>query len=188
MTVIRDILAREIIDSRGNPTVEADVVLDGGIVGRAAVPSGASTGRREALELRDGEPERFHGRGVRRAVANVGERIRPALAGMDAADQGRIDAAMRDLDGTDNKANLGANAILAVSLACAKAAARAVGLPLYRHLGGDGPFRMPVPMMNIVNGGAHADNNVDMQEFMIVPPARRISARRCVAGRRCSTR
>ena len=169
MTVIRDILAREIIDSRGNPTIEADVVLDGGLVGRAAVPSGASTGRREALELRDGEPERFHGRGVRRAVANVGERIRPALAGMDTADQGRIDAAMRDLDGTDNKANLGANAILAVSLACAKAAARAAGLPLYRHLGGDGPFRMPVPMMNIVNGGAHADNNVDMQEFMIIP-------------------
>ncbi len=169
MTVIRDILAREIIDSRGNPTIEADVVLDGGLVGRAAVPSGASTGRREALELRDGEPERFHGRGVRRAVANVEERIRPALAGMDAADQGRIDAAMRDLDGTDNKANLGANAILAVSLACAKAAARAAGLPLYRHLGGDGPFRMPVPMMNIVNGGAHADNNVDMQEFMIIP-------------------
>ena len=168
MTIIRDILAREILDSRGNPTVEADVVLDGGIVGRAAVPSGASTGRREALELRDGEPERFHGRGVRRAVANVGERIRPALAGMDAADQGRIDAAMRDLDGTGNKANLGANAILAVSLACAKAAARAAGLPLYRHLGA-GPFRMPVPMMNVVNGGAHADNNVDMQEFMIVP-------------------
>ena len=167
--IIRDILAREILDSRGNPTVEADVILDAGIVGRAAVPSGASTGRREALELRDGEPERFHGRGVRRAVANVGERIRPALVGMDAADQGRIDAAMRDLDGTDDKANLGANAILAVSLACAKAAARAAGLPLYRHLGGAGPFRMPVPMMNVLNGGAHADNNVDMQEFMIVP-------------------
>ncbi len=169
LTVIRDIVAREIIDSRGNPTVEADVVLDGGIVGRAAVPSGASTGKREALELRDADPARFHGRGVRRAVANVEERIRPALAGMDAADQRRIDAAMRDLDGTGNKAVLGANAILAVSLACAHAAARAGGQPLYRHLGGDGPFRMPVPMMNVLNGGAHADNSVDMQEFMIVP-------------------
>ena len=169
MTAIRNIVAREIIDSRGNPTVEADVVLDGGIVGRAAVPSGASTGRREALELRDADPVRFYGRGVRRAVANVEERIRPALAGMDVADQRRIDATMLDLDGTDNKANLGANAILAVSLACAKAAARAAGQPLYRYLGGPGPFRMPVPMMNIVNGGAHADNNVDFQEFMIVP-------------------
>ena len=169
MTAIRNIVAREIIDSRGNPTVEADIVLDGGIVGRAAVPSGASTGRREALELRDADPVRFYGRGVRRAVANVEERIRPALAGMDVADQRRIDATMLDLDGTDNKANLGANAILAVSLACAKAAARAAGQPLYRYLGGPGPFRMPVPMMNIVNGGAHADNNVDFQEFMIVP-------------------
>ena len=169
MTIIRDVVAREIIDSRGNPTVEADVVLDGGIVGRAAVPSGASTGKREALELRDGDVARFHGRGVRRAVANVEERIRPALAGMDAADQRRIDATMRDLDGTGNKAALGANAILAVSLACAHAAARAAGLPLYRHLGGGGPFRMPVPMMNVLNGGAHADNSVDMQEFMIVP-------------------
>ena len=138
-------------------------------MGRAAVPSGASTGRREALELRDADPVRFYGRGVRRAVANVEERIRPALAGMDVADQRRIDATMLDLDGTDNKANLGANAILAVSLACAKAAARAAGQPLYRYLGGPGPFRMPVPMMNIVNGGAHADNNVDFQEFMIVP-------------------
>ena len=169
MTAIRNIVAREIIDSRGNPTVEADVVLDDGIVGRAAVPSGASTGRREALELRDADPVRFYGRGVRRAVANVEERIRPALAGMDVADQRRIDATMLDLDGTDNKANLGANAILAVSLACVKAAARAAGQPLYRYLGGPGPFRMPVPMMNIVNGGAHADNNVDFQEFMIVP-------------------
>ena len=169
MPAIRDVLAREILDSRGNPTVEVDVVLAGGEVGRAAAPSGASTGRREALELRDADPRRFHGRGVRRAIANVEEKIRPAITGANAADQPLIDATMRDLDGTGSKANLGANAILAVSLACAKAAARAAGQPLYQHLGGPGPFRMPVPMMNIVNGGAHADNNVDMQEFMIVP-------------------
>ena len=169
MPAVRDLAAREIIDSRGNPTVEVDVVLASGDVGRAAVPSGASTGRREALELRDADPGRFHGRGVRRAIANIEEKIRPALIGLDASDQHRIDATMRDMDGTENKANLGANAILAVSLACAKAAARAAGQPLFRYLGGPGPFRMPVPMMNIVNGGAHADNNVDMQEFMIVP-------------------
>ncbi len=169
MPAVRDVAAREILDSRGNPTVEVDVVLASGDVGRAAVPSGASTGRREALELRDADPGRYCGRGVRRAIANIEEKIRPALTGVDAADQRRVDAAMRDLDGTQNKANLGANAILAVSLACAKAAARAAGQPLFEYLGGPGPFRMPVPMMNIVNGGAHADNNVDMQEFMIVP-------------------
>ena len=169
MPVIRDVVAREILDSRGNPTVEADVVLDTGEVGRAAVPSGASTGRREALELRDADPRRFHGRGVRRAIVNVGERIRPALTGLDATDQRLVDSTMLDLDGTASKAGLGANAILAVSLACAKAAARAGGQPLYEYLGGPGPFRMPVPMMNIVNGGAHADNSVDMQEFMVVP-------------------
>ena len=169
MPAIRDIVAREILDSRGNPTVEADVVIDGGEFGRAAVPSGASTGRREALELRDADPHRFHGRGVRRAIANIERKIRPALAGVDVTDQHLIDATMRDLDGTANKENLGANAILAVSLASAKAAARVVGQPLYRYLGEPGPFRMPVPMMNIVNGGAHADNNVDMQEFMVVP-------------------
>ena len=169
MTAIRDIVAREILDSRGNPTVEADVVLDSGEIGRAAVPSGASTGRREALELRDADPKRFLGRGVRRAIANVERKIRPVLTGVEVTDQHLIDATMLDLDGTDNKANLGANAILAVSLACAKAAARATGQPLYQYLGGSGPYRMPVPMMNIVNGGAHADNNVDMQEFMIVP-------------------
>ena len=167
--MIRDILAREILDSRGNPTVEADVILDGGEIGRAAVPSGASTGKREALELRDADPGRFDGRGVRRAIANIERKIRPVLTGADVADQHLIDATMRDLDGTENKANLGANAILAVSLACAKAAARAAGQPLYRYLGGPGPYRMPVPMMNIVNGGAHADNNIDLQEFMIVP-------------------
>jgi len=166
---IQAIVAREILDSRGNPTVEADVVLASGDMGRAAVPSGASTGKREALELRDADPKRYHGRGVRRAIAHIEERIRPALTGVDAADQPLVDATMRDLDGTANKANLGANAILAVSLACAKAAARAAGQPLFRYLGGPGPYRMPVPMMNIVNGGAHADNRVDMQEFMIVP-------------------
>ena len=169
MPAVRDLAAREILDSRGNPTVEVDVFLDSGDVGRAAVPSGASTGSREALELRDADPKRYHGRGVRRAIANIEEKIRPALTGVDAADQHLIDATMRDLDGTQTKANLGANAILAVSLACAKAAARAAGQPLFQYLGGPGPFRMPVPMMNIVNGGAHADNNVDMQEFMIVP-------------------
>ena len=169
MAAIRDILAREIIDSRGNPTVEADVVLSDGALGRAAVPSGASTGSREALELRDGDRRRFLGRGVGRAVRNVGGPIRDALRGWEAQDQAGIDARMRELDGTPNKSVLGANAILAVSLACAKAAARSRGLPLYRHLGRDEPFVMPVPLMNIVNGGAHADNNVDMQEFMIVP-------------------
>ena len=169
MTAIRDIVAREILDSRGNPTIEADVVLDSGDVGRASVPSGASTGRREALELRDADPKRYLGRGVRRAITNVERKIRPALTGVEVTDQHLVDATMLDLDGSENKANLGANAILAVSLACAKAAARTVGQPLYQYLGGSGPFRMPVPMMNIVNGGAHADNNVDMQEFMIVP-------------------
>ena len=169
MAAIRDIVAREVLDSRGNPTVEADVVLDSGEVGRAAVPSGASTGRREALELRDAEPGRFHGRGVRRAVASIVETIRPALTGVEVTDQRRIDTTMLDLDGTENKENLGANAILAVSLASAKAASLACGQPLYHYLGGPGPYTMPVPMMNILNGGAHADNNVDMQEFMIVP-------------------
>ena len=169
MTAIREIRAREVLDSRGNPTVEAEVVLAGGELGRAAVPSGASTGRREALELRDADPKRYHGRGVRRAVANITERIRPALIDVDATDQRRVDLTMLDLDGTGNKSNLGANAILAVSLACARAGALATGQPLFRYLGNSGPFTMPVPMMNIVNGGAHAENNVDMQEFMIVP-------------------
>ena len=154
MPVVRDLVAREILDSRGNPTVEVDVILDSGEVGRAAVPSGASTGKREALELRDADPRRYLGRGVRHAIANVEEKIRPALTGVDATDQHLIDATMRDLDGTKNKANLGANAILGVSLACAKAAALSAGQPLYQYLGGAGPFRMPVPMMNIVNGGS----------------------------------
>jgi enolase len=169
MTAIADIRARELLDSRGNPTVEADVTLASGARGRAAVPSGASTGTREAVELRDGDAKRYGGKGVLRAVSHVNTEIREALLGRDARDQAGVDQAMIDLDGTPNKQRLGANAILAVSLACAKAAAAADGKPLYRYLGGNGPFQMPVPMMNIVNGGAHADNSVDLQEFMILP-------------------
>ncbi len=169
MSQIVDIQAREILDSRGNPTVEADVILDTGVVGRAAVPSGASTGEHEAIELRDGDAERYGGKGVRQAVKNIEEQIAPALAGADATDQMGIDAAMLGLDGTPNKANLGANAILAVSLATARAAAQEVGLPLWRYLGGPMSRVLPVPMMNILNGGAHATNTVDFQEFMIVP-------------------
>ncbi|MGF1615123.1 MAG: phosphopyruvate hydratase [Gammaproteobacteria bacterium] len=169
MAQIRDILAREILDSRGNPTVEADVVLDSGVIGSAAVPSGASTGSREAVELRDGDNKRYGGKGVTKAVANIRETILPALKGMDPSRQQALDDKLIELDGTENKSKLGANAILAVSLAAAKAAAAAQGIPLYRYLGGDGPFLLPVPMMNIINGGAHADNNVDMQEFMIMP-------------------
>jgi enolase len=166
---IANIHAREIIDSRGNPTVEADVTLESGAIGRAAVPSGASTGSREAIELRDGDKGRYLGKGVLKAVANVNGEIRDALLGKDASDQAAIDQIMIDLDGTDNKARLGANAILAVSMAAAKAAAIEAGLPLYRYLGGDGATLMPVPMMNIINGGSHADNSVDLQEFMIQP-------------------
>jgi len=166
---IVDIQGREIIDSRGNPTVEADVELEDGTIGRAAVPSGASTGTREAVELRDGDPARYLGKGVRGAVAHVNGELREALVGRDAGDQAGIDRRMIELDGSDNKSRLGANAILAVSLASAHAAARAQRLPLYRHLGGDDAVVMPVPMMNIVNGGAHADNSLDIQEFMILP-------------------
>ena len=169
---IEAIRAREIIDSRGNPTIEADVRLAGGALGSAAVPSGASTGAREAVELRDGDPARFGGKGVERAVANVEREIAPALEGEDAGEQARIDALLRELDGTPNKSRLGANAILAVSLAAARAAAAARGQWLHEHLAalaGHPPPRMPVPMMNVVNGGAHADNNVDVQEFMVVP-------------------
>ena len=169
MTSIVDIRAREIIDSRGNPTVEADVLLSSGGRGRAAVPSGASTGTHEAVELRDGDKRRFGGKGVLRAVANVNGEIRLALRGHDARDQADIDARLIELDGTENKGRLGANAILAVSLATARAVAATAGVPLYKQLGGDGPFLMPVPMMNVINGGAHADNNVDLQEFMILP-------------------
>jgi enolase len=169
MSTILDITAREILDSRGNPTVEADVTLANGGMGRAAVPSGASTGEHEAVELRDGDKERYLGKGVRQAVQNIEEKIAPALADMDATDQIGIDHAMIELDGTANKSALGANAILAVSLACARAAADELGLPLYRYLGGPMSRVMPVPMMNILNGGAHSTNTVDFQEFMIVP-------------------
>ena len=169
MTRIVDIVAREIVDSRGNPTVEADVRLDGGIAGRAAVPSGASTGTREAVELRDGDKSRYLGKGVRNAVANANGEIRAALLGHDARDQTGLDRRMIELDGTETKSRLGANAILAVSLAAAHAAARAEGQGLWRRLGGPGPKTMPVPMMNIINGGAHADNSVDIQEFMVLP-------------------
>jgi enolase len=169
MSRISDIRGREIIDSRGNPTVEADVVLESGVLGRAAVPSGASTGSREAMELRDGDPHRFGGKGVRNAVAHINDTLRDLLRGHDAQDQAGLDATMIAADGTDNKSNLGANAILAVSLAAAHAAARDRKLPLYRHLGGAGALTLPVPMMNIINGGAHADNSIDIQEFMILP-------------------
>lgn len=169
MTVIEDIYGREILDSRGNPTVEVEVVLVDGTVGRAAVPSGASTGAFEAVELRDGDEGRYNGKGVLRAVANVNEVIAPEIVGMDATDQLGIDSRMLELDGTDNKKNLGANAILGVSLAVAKAAAASVGLPLYQYIGGANAKVLPVPMMNILNGGEHADNNVDIQEFMVMP-------------------
>ncbi len=167
--LISDIVAREILDSRGNPTVEADVILSSGVVGRAAVPSGASTGEHEAIELRDNDKERYLGKGVQMAVQNIVETIAPALSGADATDQMSIDAALIELDGTPNKANLGANSILAVSMATARAAALELGLPLWRYLGGPLTRVMPVPMMNILNGGAHATNTVDLQEYMIVP-------------------
>jgi enolase len=169
MTAITDIIGREILDSRGNPTVEVDVVLEDGSQGRAAVPSGASTGAHEAVELRDGDKSRYLGKGVRKAVEAVNGEILDALAGMDAEDQRRIDKTLIDLDGTKNKGRLGANAILGVSLATAQAAASAAGLPLYRYVGGAAAHVMPVPMMNIVNGGKHADNPIDIQEFMIMP-------------------
>jgi len=169
MSEIMDVYAREILDSRGNPTVEVDVVLENGILGRAAVPSGASTGKKEALELRDGDKRRYSGKGVENAVTNIIEKIGPELLSIDVAEQVLIDRIMLDLDGTDNKGNLGANAILGVSLAVAKAAADDTGLPLYRYIGGVNAKELPVPLMNILNGGKHADNNIDLQEFMIVP-------------------
>jgi enolase len=169
MSAIVDIIAREILDSRGNPTVEADVLLESGVMGRAAVPSGASTGSREAIELRDGDGSRYLGKGVMRAVENVNTEISEALIGLDAQEQAFIDKTLIDLDGTDNKARLGANALLAVSMAVAKAAAEEAGLPLYRYFGGAGTMSLPVPMMNIINGGEHANNSLDIQEFMIMP-------------------
>jgi enolase len=169
MSAIVDVIAREILDSRGNPTVEADVLLESGVLGRAAVPSGASTGSREAIELRDGDKGRYLGKGVLQAVEHVNTEIAEALMGLDVEEQSFLDQVMLDLDGTDNKSRLGANALLSVSLACARAAAEEAGLPLYRYLGGAGPMSLPVPMMNIINGGAHADSGIDMQEFMIIP-------------------
>lgn len=169
MSLIEDIWAREILDSRGNPTIEAEVTLESGIVGRAAVPSGASTGENEAVELRDGDSLRYLGKGVTKAVANVNDTISYELEGLDALDQTTIDEALIELDGTDNKANLGANALLAVSLATARAAATYLDMPLYRYIGGTNAKTLPTPMMNIINGGAHADNNVDFQEFMVMP-------------------
>lgn len=169
MASIQDVVAREILDSRGNPTVEVDVTTTDGVLGRAAVPSGASTGAYEAIELRDGEDDRYGGKGVQQAVANVNEHIAPELAGRSVFDQVALDTTLQALDGTPNKANLGANALLGVSLAAAKAAAASLGLPLYRYVGGTHAHILPVPLMNILNGGHHADNNVDMQEFMIAP-------------------
>jgi len=169
MSSIVDVVAREILDSRGNPTVEADVLLESGVMGRAAVPSGASTGSREAIELRDGERGRYLGKGVLKAVEHINTEISEAIMGLDASEQSFIDGALIELDGTENKGRLGANALLAVSMAVAKAAAEESGLPLYRYFGGSGAMQMPVPMMNVINGGAHANNSLDMQEFMIVP-------------------
>jgi len=169
MTIISDIYAREILDSRGNPTVEVEVWTESGGYGRAAVPSGASTGEFEAVELRDGDKDRYLGKGVENAVANVNEIIAPELFGVDSTNQVMLDQIMIELDGTKNKSKLGANAILGVSMACAKAAADTLGLPLFQYLGGVNAKTLPVPMMNILNGGEHADNNVDIQEFMVMP-------------------
>lgn len=169
MSAIVDVIAREILDSRGNPTIEADVVLESGILGRAAVPSGASTGSKEAIELRDGDPARYLGKGVTKAVENVNTEICEAILGLDATEQSLIDHTLIELDGSDNKGRLGANAILAVSCAVAKAGAEESSLPLYRYLGGAGEMQLPVPQMNVINGGAHANNKIDLQEFMIIP-------------------
>ena len=169
MSSVVDVVAREILDSRGNPTVECDVLLESGVMGRAAVPSGASTGAREAIEVRDGDETRYFGKGVSQAVENVNTEIAEAIIGLDAQEQAFIDQTLIHLDGTENKSRLGANAMLAVSMAVAKAAAEESGLPLYRYFGGSGPMQMPVPMMNIINGGEHANNSLDFQEFMILP-------------------
>ena len=169
MSAIIDVIGREILDSRGNPTVEAEVVLESGVTGRAAVPSGASTGVREAIELRDKDPKRYGGKGVLKAVEHVNTELADAVIGLEATDQAFIDRKMIELDGTDNKSRLGANAILAVSMAVARAAAEETGMPLYRYFGGMGAVELPVPMMNVINGGAHANNNLDLQEFIIIP-------------------
>ncbi|MDP5022301.1 MAG: phosphopyruvate hydratase, partial [Burkholderiaceae bacterium] len=169
MSAIVDIVGREILDSRGNPTVECDVLLESGVMGRAAVPSGASTGSREAIELRDGNQARYLGKGVMQAVEHINTEISEAIIGLDASEQGFLDKTLIDLDGTENKGRLGANAMLAVSMAVARAAAEEAGLPLYRYFGGMSGVQLPVPMMNVVNGGAHANNNLDLQELMIIP-------------------
>ena len=169
MSAIVDVIAREIMDSRGNPTIEVDVLLESGVIGRAAVPSGASTGAKEAVELRDGDKSRYLGKGVLKAVEHVNTEITEAIIGLDAEEQAFVDKTLIELDGTENKDRLGANAILGVSMACARAAAEESGLPLYRYLGGSGRMQLPTPMMNIINGGEHADNSVDIQEFMIIP-------------------
>ena len=183
MTAIVSVTGREILDSRGNPTVEVDVALESGAAGRAAVPSGASTGVHEAVELRDGDPNRFGGKGVLQAVGHVNSSIASVLAGLDATDQRLVDATLIELDGSENKGHLGANAILGTSLATAKAAAADAGLPLYRYVGGAGAHVLPVPMMNVINGGVHADNSIDFQEFMVLPVGaelvRRGAADRC---------
>jgi enolase len=182
---IKDVLAREILDSRGHPTIEVDIVLEGGEIGRAAVPSGASTGSREALELRDGDAKRYGGKGVLKAIEHVERQLAPALIGFEAVNQVFIDETMRDLDGTENKSKLGANATLAVSMACARAAAELLGMPLYRYLGGANTKLLPVPLLNVLNGGAHADNNVDVQEFMIAPLGFDTFSRALRAGVEC---
>ena len=194
MSEVLSVKAREILDSRGNPTIETEVLLDSGFMGTAAVPSGASTGSREAIELRDGDPDRFMGKGVLNAVQNVNDEIGPRLIGLEASDQTGIDRLMIDLDGTENKGRLGANAILSVSIAVAKAAALETELPLYRYLGGVSACILPVPQMNVLNGGAHADNNIDLQEFMIVPAgapsfreALRWERRLFTVSKRCSS-
>jgi enolase (EC 4.2.1.11) len=169
MSAIVDIVGREVLDSRGNPTVECDVLLESGVMGRAAVPSGASTGSREAIELRDGDKSRYLGKGVLKAVEHINTEISEAVLGLDASEQAFLDKTLIDLDGTDNKSRLGANAMLAVSMAVARAAAEEAGLPLYRYFGGMGGVQLPVPMMNVINGGAHANNSLDLQEFMIIP-------------------
>jgi enolase len=169
MSAIVDIVGREVLDSRGNPTVECDVLLESGVMGRAAVPSGASTGSREAIELRDGDKSRYLGKGVLKAVQNINTEISEAVLGLDAAEQAFLDKTLIDLDGTDNKGRLGANAMLAVSMAVARAAAEESGLPLYRYFGGMAAVQLPVPMMNVINGGAHANNSLDLQEMMIIP-------------------
>ena len=184
---IKEIRAMEILDSRGNPTVKATITLENGITASASCPSGASTGEYEAVELRDGDKKRYGGKGTLKAVANVNKKIAPALIGMDPICQAQIDKIMIDLDGTPTKAKLGANAIVAVSMAVARVASISVNLPLYTYLGGPGAKRIPVPMMNILNGGKHADNSVDLQEFMIMPLGAPLLPKRCVTARKLST-